>query len=100
MKNSKSQTDLNSRYIIGANSIEKIKTYIREFTGSVKREINEETKTYLEESLKDASEAIYKDYDSKYKELTDAIARAEANGGEGLEALRLHLDALIHNTND
>ena len=65
MKNSKSQTDLNSRYIIGANSIEKIKTYIREFTGSVNREINEETKTYLEESLKDASEAFYKDYDSK-----------------------------------
>ena len=64
-----------STKIIGLDSLKHIKSYIDKVRGSIREELDADTKAYLEEGIKEASEAIYKDYDSKYKELTDAIAR-------------------------
>lgn len=89
-----------STKIIGLDSLKHIKSYIDKVRGSIREEIDADTKAYLEEGIKEASEAIYNDYESKYKELIDAIAKAEANGGKGLEELKLQLDALVNNTND
>lgn len=89
-----------STKIIGLDSLKHIKSYVDRIKGNIKEELDAETKEYLEKGIKDASEAIYKDYDSKYKELTDAIARAEANGDSNLAALKLALDRLIEDTND